>query len=100
MLNLVPTAQVGVSNTNTNAASANFPNGYTLTPAPTNAANDTVDGSINVVGLTLSPGSPLPADTVGVAYPAAGPTNVRRWQADPMETEPLLVVVAIAGGGM
>ncbi len=50
ILNLVPSARVGASITTTNVTGANKV--YQLTPAPTNATTDTVDGSVQISGST------------------------------------------------
>src|SRR5262249_14481184 len=51
-VNLVPSAKVGASITTTNVTGANKP--YSLNPAPTNNANDSVDGSVQVNAQTAT----------------------------------------------
>ncbi len=52
ILNLVPSVQVGSSTTSTNVTGANKV--YQLTPAPTNATTDAVDGSVTVSAVATA----------------------------------------------
>src|SRR5262249_4236958 len=59
-INLVPSAKVGVSLTTTNVTGDNKP--YQLSPVPTNASNDSIDGSIQIAQAQVGTTTDLTSD--------------------------------------